>query len=598
MTIVPLKKVTLCGHFPEKKAILEGLQALGCMHLLPLRITPVEIEKVVSPHADAAYKALRFLAAVPDKRRQVMRAPDFDVDRFVAEVAALRQALRDASDRRDFLKHRIAAIEPWGDILFPPRQTLAGYRLWFYILPLRKLAALKTVDYPWQIVGKSHRAAYVVLVSEMEPPDDVLPVPRTHTGALPLSELCRQLEEVEIEIEDLRAQRQALTRYIHLLSANLAEAENHASLASAEQQTYDSDALVTLQGWVPEGSVDDVRAYAEKMQLACLIEDPGAQETPPTLLDQPDDMQAGVDLAMFYQVPGYRGWDPTRLLIPSFSIFFAMILADGGYGLVLLAGLLMFWRRLGRGAKGGAYRLLGLMMAGCSVLYGVLIGSYFGVGPPEGSVLDRLSVLRIDDFDTMMRVSIVCGVLHIGIANAMNAYANRRRPVALAGLGWIGVLAGGMVLWLAAPDSARHTAGLGLIVSGLLLVFFFSSERVVRKPLDYVLRAVDGLMSLTGLMGAFGDVLSYMRLFALGLAGASLAITFNDLAKGVHESLPGVGVLAAFLILAAGHLLNLGLSIVSGVVHGLRLNFIEFYKWGLPEEGKAFRKFARKEPEL
>ena len=96
-------------------------------------------------------------------------------------------------------------------------------------------------------------------------------------------------------------------------------------------------------------------------------------------------------------------------------------------------------------------------------------------------------------------------------------------------------------------------------------------------------------------MNAFGDVLSYMRLFALGLASASLALTFNDLAAGARNALPGLGVLVGGLILVLGHTLNLALGVMSGVVHGLRLNFIEFYNWGLPEEGMAFRRFARKE---
>ena len=100
---------------------------------------------------------------------------------------------------------------------------------------------------------------------------------------------------------------------------------------------------------------------------------------------------------------------------------------------------------------------------------------------------------------------------------------------------------------------------------------------------------------LTGAMGMFGDVLSYMRLFALGLASASLALTFNDLATQIRDAIPGLGLLLALLLLLLGHAINLGLAIMSGVVHGLRLNFIEFYKWGVPGEGKAFQKFARKE---
>ena len=404
-----------------------------------------------------------------------------------------------------------------------------------------------------------------------------------------------QLEEVEVELEDLVAQRQALTRYIHLLSVKLAEAENRASLAYAEQQTRDDDTIVAVQGWVPVDAIAGVEAYAAQAELACLIEDPGPDDAPPTFIEQPEDMEAGVDLAMFYQVPGYGSWDPSLLLFASFSIFFAMILADAGYGLVLMGGLLVFWKRLGESRKGRAYRLLGLSLFGCTIAYGVILGSYFGITPPEGSFLDRLHVLKVDDVDTQMKLSITIGVLHIAFANAMKAYVNRSRLVALSNLGWIAALFGGLLLWLAEPESLNKTISYVLLAGGLIMVFLFTSERPIKTATDYLWRLVDGLQSLLGITGAFGDVLSYMRLFALGLASASLAITFNDLAKGVYEALPGPGLLFAILILAFGHTLNLGLSLMSGVVHGLRLNFIEFYKWGMPEEGYPFRVFARKE---
>jgi V/A-type H+-transporting ATPase subunit I len=86
-----------------------------------------------------------------------------------------------------------------------------------------------------------------------------------------------------------------------------------------------------------------------------------------------------------------------------------------------------------------------------------------------------------------------------------------------------------------------------------------------------------------------------MRLFALGLASASLALTFNDLASTIIDAMPGLGLLLAIVLLLLGHAINLALAVMSGVVHGLRLNFIEFYKWGITGEGQAFQKFARKE---
>jgi len=332
-----------------------------------------------------------------------------------------------------------------------------------------------------------------------------------------------------------------------------------------------------------------------RRQLAMLVEEPGSDDDPPTLLEETPEMESGRDLAMFYQVPCYGSWDPSLMLVISFSIFFAMILSDAGYAAVLLAGLLVFWHRLGKTAKTRSYRLLGLSICGASILWGILVGSYFGVEPPADSLPGRVHLLDLNDFDTMMSISIFVGIAHLIIANAMSAYVMRRRPVALASIGWIVTLLGGVLLWRAGAGTDLRQAGYFLLGGGLLLSFLFTSERAVRRPADWLWRGVDGLKALTGALGMFGDVLSYMRLFALGLAAASLALTFNNLAADLMEAVPGLGLFLAILVLIVGHVLNLGLSIMSGVVHSLRLNFIEFYKWGLPAEGTAFRKFARKE---
>jgi V/A-type H+-transporting ATPase subunit I len=108
-------------------------------------------------------------------------------------------------------------------------------------------------------------------------------------------------------------------------------------------------------------------------------------------------------------------------------------------------------------------------------------------------------------------------------------------------------------------------------------------------------RGISGLLELTRVTKLFGDVLSYLRLFALGLASASLALTFNDLAGSINAALPGIGLLFAALVLVLGHGITLALGIMSGVVHGLRLNFIEFFGWALTDEGYPFRAFARRE---
>ncbi|MEM7614066.1 MAG: V-type ATP synthase subunit I, partial [Pseudomonadota bacterium] len=220
MSVAPVKKLSLVGRKADRDCALARLQDLGVMHLLP--VSPVEThpEKVVGRAAEDAYRALRFLSVVPNPRRQVRRDPTFDVHAFVQEILKLRDDLRQARDKRDFLANRIATLRPWGDFSFPPKEAMGDLRLWFYKLPLKQRESLRGVDLPWQIVGQDHKFAYVVILATTEPPADILPVPRQRTGAKPIAILEIALDETEILIESLQATRMAQTRFLTLLRAS------------------------------------------------------------------------------------------------------------------------------------------------------------------------------------------------------------------------------------------------------------------------------------------------------------------------------------------------------------------------------------------
>lgn len=595
MSIARLKKISVVGRQADKHRVMDMLQTLGVVHLLPLSAPESHPEKVVSREAEEAYKALRFLAVVPGPRRQMQNDPGFDVTDFVAKTLALRADLITARDRREALVARLAKMRKWGRFTLPEPGALGGQLLWFYEVPVKERASLWDVPLPWKIVGADHKTLFVVVVSPQEPQDSLLPVPRMHLGSRTLAELEQDLERAELEIEELMAKRHADTRYLTLLRAQLSAAESAAEMAYALTLVRDDPELFALQGWVPDDRLNEVRDICADQGLAMLAQEPDRDETPPTLLEQPQEEAAGVSLAMFYQVPDYRGWDPTILLLLSFTLFFAMILADAGYGLILLCAALIFWRRLDHSVQARSWRRLWLVLSGATIVYGMLVGSYFGAAPRDDArVLNSFAVLDLNDFATMMRLSILVGVLHLALAHAM---AFRANPAATrwANLAWIGILIGSFAIWLSGQTGPWFVIGAGLATAGLVGLILFSSARPVNRPLDWVWRLFDGVTKLSGLMGMFGDVLSYMRLFALGLASASLAITFNDLAFGAMSSRSGLGILGGLLILLIGHALNLGLGLMSGVVHGLRLNYIEFYKWGLPEEGIAFRAFARRE---
>jgi V/A-type H+-transporting ATPase subunit I len=221
----------------------------------------------------------------------------------------------------------------------------------------------------------------------------------------------------------------------------------------------------------------------------------------------------------------------------------------------------------------------------------------------------------MNDQSAMMLLSAGIGVIHLTIANLIGAWNCRGRSRALGYVGWAIALVGGLVMaiaklpspplvpWMAErlgtpADSLAQmlwTVGTYAFACGFGGVFLFSSDRPFwsGKREDWIWRPLEGLMGLTNISKAFGDSLSYLRLFALGLASAQLAVTFNGLAAGALE-ISGVGILLGSLIFLIGHALNLVLGIVGGVVHGLRLNCIEFFSWSLTDEGYPFRAFCKK----
>jgi V/A-type H+-transporting ATPase subunit I len=251
---------------------------------------------------------------------------------------------------------------------------------------------------------------------------------------------------------------------------------------------------------------------------------------------------------------------------------------------------------MGQSDSGRRFRILLATLVGVGVIYGVIVGSYFGVSPGEGSLPAKLKIIDMMNFNVMMQLSILLGVFHLVIANAVTAWHFRRSLRAAAPLAWVLIFLGAVALWQAVSHKETlaflQPYGIGIMVVGLLgVVLFSSTEGPIWK------RLLKGLGGLTGLSSAFGDALSYLRLFALGLASASLAGTFNEMAGQVKEALPGIGILFALLIALLGHGLNFILSLSSGFIHGLRLNFIEFFRWSISEEGQPFTAFARKEKE-
>jgi V/A-type H+-transporting ATPase subunit I len=190
------------------------------------------------------------------------------------------------------------------------------------------------------------------------------------------------------------------------------------------------------------------------------------------------------------------------------------------------------------------------------------------------------------------------GCAHIIAANGMRAWFTKSLATRMQSVGYIFLIIGAMLLALGFVNHHHTLKSFSILIIGmsLLSIVIFASDLPITNVSSLLKRAMAGFSALAGLSSLFGDILSYLRLFALGLAGASLALTFNRIAAHVGSStLGGHGWILAFLILLLGHTLNFALCLMGGVIHGLRLNYIEFFNWGIKEDGYAYSPLKKEE---
>ncbi|KXS37531.1 V-type ATP synthase subunit I [Modicisalibacter tunisiensis] len=593
MSIAPMQRVTLIGLAERKREILRRLQALGVAHVI-MRGEAVEEDR--REHLELR-AALDYLLDSPLRRRLQRPAETPELAKLLETIHTNRRRREDVVDRLTLLRRHRRALAPWGEFRFPPLEELGGRRLWLYLVPLGRREAIDAIALPWAIVNRDHRNLYLVVIAADEPTPEQVPFARSHTGGRSLTDIRALEQAAHGELEELDAERYVLTRWIASLADQLARAADDAELGRVMREGDDDGRLFVLDAWVPRRAMTTLKTLCRDGDVALRERAPRPDEEPPVLLDNPEWLAGGEEAVKFFQLPGYRSADPSAMVYVSFVLFFAIILADAGYALAFGALVWLARRRWKRSVIGRRLGSMGLAMSGGALLYGILLGSYFGLAPPPGSPLAALQWLSIDDFGAMMTLSIAIGVLHLIAANALAAWYAKPRRLALGNLGWILLLGGGFALWRVTQGALAtpRLPWLALMAGGALLVLLFSRATPFDGWRHAAQRLGGGLISLGGLSQAFGNALSYMRLFALGLSSASLAVTFNQLAVDAGHAAAGAGPLLFLVVLLLGHALNFALALMGGVVHGLRLNLIEFLRWGIKGEGRPYQAFANKE---
>jgi V/A-type H+-transporting ATPase subunit I len=326
--------------------------------------------------------------------------------------------------------------------------------------------------------------------------------------------------------------------------------------------------IAYLQGFCPSGKTDQIQEKARQQGWGLVIEEPSTNDRVPTLIENPPWIKPIKALFEAIEIlPGYHEVDANAAFLVFFSIFFGILVGDAGYGAIFLV-LTILGRFKFKKAPLYPFWLLGILSTS-TIIWGSMTGNYFGC---KISALDKIA--RIEWLASDRNLFIMCflmGAIHLTIAHTWRAAVNLKNSKAIGQVGWIistwfmFFAAKYLVLGESSPKWLVHVfvAGVGMIILDILFRFKEEASSLLTLFFDII--------------GNFVDIVSYIRLYAVGMAGLAVAQAFNDLALGADGKVEGIlAGIGAALILFLGHTLNMVLCLMSVLVHGVRLNTLEF----------------------
>lgn len=373
---------------------------------------------------------------------------------------------------------------------------------------------------------------------------------------------------------------------------------NELKKEEAKARLIRTESVVALEGWVEEAREEEVREGLNWLgqRLDVSFRPPQEGEAPPTALRNRPHVKPAENLIHLFGIPSHEETDPTPFVSPFFILFFGMCIGDVGYGLVLALGFWLAMKKLDLSDQTKSFLRLFMYCGIAAIAVGVLIRGYFGI---DGDSLPAFLKFpgTMDILKNPIPIMLICsalGLIHISVGVAIEMYDNMRRNSL-----WLGFCEQGttLLLWLGLAVLAAgagmkvptvQTLGLYVLAAGAAGVVFLSnvsSKSVAGKFFG-------GLFNLYGLFsGTIGDVASYLRLYALGMATLAIGSVVNLMA-GMVLGVPVLGVVLLLIVLLGGHAFNIAINFLSAFVHPLRLQYVEFFGKFYDDGGEPFAPLA------
>jgi len=581
--IVKMKKVSVILLDRQRAESLRELRRLGTVHVREQPGGGEELSRLREQQARLE-KALQLLPLEASEKktpgRESSAAPDpRSALELAGEIESCQEKLKTARERMEQLRKEEERLAAWGE--YDPRDILrlreAEIQVRLYEAGEKEYARLETGSGVF-VVGRA-RGLVRLAVVHAGPPGPPLPfneVPVPDRGLAQVRrEAARASEEAESRQEELRrlGERRAV------LQAGLAEVARHVEFETVRSGMSLEGPVAYLTGFIPVTRVEGLKKAAAEAGWGLVVDDPTEDDAVPTLVENPRWLriiQPVFDL--LGTVPGYREVDLSFFFLIFFSLFFAMLIGDAGYGFLIL-GLAIYARA--RLRKGPAEPIiLFFVLAVGTIIWGAITGTWFGVEAiAKRTFLSRIVIPRIatfgeDNAKFIWYICFVIGLVHLTLAHVIGFLRNLPKLVAYAEIGQLGIVWGMffVVKWILLTQPL-NPIGLWLVVGGLFLVTLFAEQKD-----NFFKGFAVGLAKLPlkvmNSISTFSDIVSYVRLFAVGLAGIEISKAFNGLAAGIGFGFPTT--IFAIVVVLFGHSLNLVLGAMSVIVHGVRLNMLEF----------------------
>ena len=602
--IVKMRKYSFLIYHKNYLEFLEKIREIGVLHVIEKSEGIAEDDALnqkmqLKARLNALIRQLQ--KEIPKDNNPENVASETDGYTLLKEIESRYEALERLYQQLQLAERDWERMEVWGNFSHDRLQELtkAGYELKFFSCHVRKF------DQEWEVLYNAFEidtvgtTMYFVTVNKpgMEMSIDADPVRLSDKNA---DEIAVEITQLKDKISLLKAEiKQKATEQYNSLQAFSREVSGEIDFSKVVLNTRSEaeDKVMLLEGWSPEENIAVLEEYLENSGVYYESAEPVEEDKVPVKLKNNKFARLYETIGELYDLPDYRELDLTPFFAPFFLLFFGLCVGDTAYGLIILLAAL-YMRKKAKPSMKPVFSLA-VWLGASTVVLGFVSGTFLGFNLIESDIawLEKFKVIMLNP-DQLFYTALIIGVVQILFGMIIKAVGKVIRygwAASLSTWGWLLIIMGMGGTYAVSefigiePQTAKYLYyGFGGL--GALLVFVLND--IKRNPLINIGAGLwDAYNTATGLLG---DLLSYIRLFALGISSAVMGFVFNDLAFKMSGDIPVLSTLIMLVILLFGHGINIFMAGLGGFVHPMRLTFVEFYKnAGFNGGGKQYNPFRK-----